>query len=450
LTKIFIDIHFTMAKANKKKKGKQKANNKATEPTSKPKINYAELLVDDEALFSEDVPPREECPICLLPFLCAVSTTKYQECCGKLICTGCYMIGIEKLKQEKIDKLRTQIALGKKVKDKDKEIALCPFCRKREPTSNAEAIKWMEKRMEMNDPVAFHRLASFYRNGEMDLQKDGYKAMELLHKAAELGSIGAHQNLGYAYNLGEYCEKDLAKSIYHYQVAALGGVSIARYNLGSYEVEAGNIQRGMKHFIISAMAGHDMSLDMIKKGYTTGDVTKEDFARALRAHKEAVDEMKSAERDKVTVSGKHREKWKVRNADQKLQFRGALRQATAVDAVDPTPYVVLKNMVIDDLKNDRVYQNLLAETHNECSKFGNVKMLIIPRCGPGAGSIFIEYETAGEGGKIVASLGGIVRRKGGGIEAEYCDPACLSMNNYFMSIQVYETQEAAAHMWEGM
>ena len=88
-------------------------------------------------------------------------------------------------------------------------------------------------------------------------------------------------------------------------------------------------------------------------------------------------------------------------------------------------------MVIDDLKNDHVYQNLLAETHNECSKFGHIKMLIIPRCGPGAGSIFIEYETAEEGGKIVASLGGIVRRKGGGIEAEYCDPACLCMNNYF-------------------
>ena len=231
--------------ANKKKKGKGKQ--KADELTSKTKINYAELLVDDEALFSEDIPPKEECPICLLPFLCAVSTTKYQECCGKLICTGCYMIGIEKLKQEKITKLKNKIALGEKVQEKDKEITLCPFCRKREPTSNAESIKWMKKRMGKNDPVAFHRLASFYRNGAMGLQKDGYKAMELLHKAAELGSIGAHQNLGYAYDLGEYCEKDLAKSIYHYQIAAMGGVTIARYNLGSNEVAASHIQRGMKH-----------------------------------------------------------------------------------------------------------------------------------------------------------------------------------------------------------
>ena len=138
------------------------------------------------------------------------------------------------------------------------------------------------------------------------------------------------------------------------------------------------------------------------------------------------------------------------STSQHLQFRGALRQATAVDMLDPPPYVVLKNMVFDDLKNDAEYQNLLVETHNECSKFGNLKKLLIPRCGPGAGSIFLEYETAEEGGKIVASLGGIVGPKGGGIEAEYCDPACLSVNNYFMSIQVYETQEAAAHMWEGM
>ena len=76
--------------------------------------------------------------------------------------------------------------------------------------------------MDKNDPIAFHRLASFYRNGTMGLQKDGYKAMELLHKAAELGSIDAHQNLGYAYDFGEYCEKDLAKSIYHYQIAVWG------------------------------------------------------------------------------------------------------------------------------------------------------------------------------------------------------------------------------------
>lgn len=74
-----------------------------------------------------------------------------------------------------------------------------------------------------------------------------------------------------------------------------------------------------------------------------------------------------------------------------LYIRGALRHASsalATTEIDPTPYVELKNMIVDDLTNDVKYQNLVVDTHNVCSKFGDLKMLIIPRCGPGAGSIF--------------------------------------------------------------
>ena len=74
--------------ANKKKKGKGKQKGNST-----PK---KEVIIDDETLFNGDPPPKEECPICLLPFRCAVSQAKYQECCGKLICTGCFLVGIKK------------------------------------------------------------------------------------------------------------------------------------------------------------------------------------------------------------------------------------------------------------------------------------------------------------------------------------------------------------------
>ena len=39
----------------------------------------------------------------------------------------------------------------------------------------------------------------------------------------------------------------------------------ARHNLGVLEIDAGNIQRAVKHFIISAEGGDDMSLKNVRK-----------------------------------------------------------------------------------------------------------------------------------------------------------------------------------------
>ena len=58
-----------------------------------------------------------------------------------------------------------------------------------------------------------------------------------------------------------------------------------------------NMDQAMKHFMIAACAGDDESLKEIQEGYMNGHVAKEDFAKALRAHKDAVDEMKSDQRD---------------------------------------------------------------------------------------------------------------------------------------------------------
>ena len=49
--------------------------------------------------------------------------------------------------------------------------------------------------------------------------------------------------------------------------------------------------------MISAAVGCDESLKEIQKGYVNGQVTKDDFEKALRSHKEASDEMKSDQRE---------------------------------------------------------------------------------------------------------------------------------------------------------
>ena len=52
-------------------------------------------------------------------------------------------------------------------------------------------------------------------------------------------------------------------------------------------VNFGNISTGKKHFMIAAAQGNDLALENVKQGYMKGHVTKDDFAKALRAHKDA-------------------------------------------------------------------------------------------------------------------------------------------------------------------
>ena len=94
----------------------------------------------------------------------------------------------------------------------------------------------------------------------------------------------------------------MKKAKFYGELAAMRGHASARYNLGNEEYNAGNMDRAVKHWMISAGAGHDKSLQNIRKCYTNGHATKDDFERALRAHKEAKDEMKSDQRDASFVA----------------------------------------------------------------------------------------------------------------------------------------------------
>ena len=94
---------------------------------------------------------------------------------------------------------------------------------------------------------------------------------------------------------------DAKKARYYYGLAAMGGHVKARHNLGAIEYDAGNVDRAMKHFMIAAGAGYDLSLDEIRKCFLNCHATKDDFEKALRAHKDAKDEMKSDQRDAAAV-----------------------------------------------------------------------------------------------------------------------------------------------------
>ena len=92
-------------------------------------------------------------------------------------------------------------------------------------------------------------------------------------------------------------EKDEKESKYYFELAAMGVDVFSRHNLGCVENNAGNFDRAMKHWIISARAGDDDSLKEIRECFLEGHVTKEEFEKALRAHQVSNDEMKSEQRE---------------------------------------------------------------------------------------------------------------------------------------------------------
>ena len=241
------------------------------------KKRAAELY--DERLFNQP-PPREECPICMLP-LPVYERGKYtgvsfRSCCGKNICDGCECAMVESGAKD-----------------------LCPFCKTPPAESDEEEVKRVMKLTEKGNTGAHYFLAGFYAQGIKGMPQDRAKANELHLKAGELGCADAYCNLGSAYILGRGVEIDMKKAKHYYELAAMNGDIKARHILGMMEGQDGTHHRAMKHYVISARAGCKDSLDAVKKGYMAGHVTKEEYANTLREYQESRDNMKSDARDKA-------------------------------------------------------------------------------------------------------------------------------------------------------
>lgn len=240
-------------------------------------------ISEGDKLF-QDPPPREDCPICMLPMpyksgLCDVNMV-YHSCCGKVICTGCLVAAEVEI-------------------DKGKMKELCAFCRVAPISLDNEEINRYKKRMKLNDSGAFFMLGGAYARAELGLQEDMSKTLELWNKAADLGSLKAHYSIGIMYNIGDGVERDLDKAIHHWKLAAMGGHEMARQHLGMAEIQSGNIDRAMKHFMIAARSGEKYSLKVVGDGYKAGHVTKDEYTRTLRAYQETQEGMKSTQRTKA-------------------------------------------------------------------------------------------------------------------------------------------------------
>ncbi|EJK56462.1 hypothetical protein THAOC_23643, partial [Thalassiosira oceanica] len=134
---------------------------------------------------------------------------------------------------------------------------------------------------------------------KLGLQKDMRKAVELFTKAAELGSIEALFDLGNAYYNGDGVQEDKGKAAELYKKAAMQGHVVGRHNLGNHEGRKGNYDRAVRHYLISAKMGYEKSVQNIKRALMQGCATKEQYAEAMNGYQDAVEEMKSHDRDEA-------------------------------------------------------------------------------------------------------------------------------------------------------
>ncbi|EJK50322.1 hypothetical protein THAOC_30725 [Thalassiosira oceanica] len=230
----------------------------------------------DEQLYSQghERPEGEFCPICTLPIPLRVDKhSAFNACCMKRVCRGCDLAA------------RKRGMFG------------CPFCRSPRPAGDADELAMVQTRVAKKDPEAINFLGEKFAHGELGLQKDIRRAIALWTKAAELGSIKALFNLGFVYHHGEGVQQDTVKAVQFYKKSAMQGSAIARHNLGCIEGEKGNHDRAVRHFLISAKMGLKDSVDNIKMAFAGGLATKEQYAEAMKGYRDAVEEMKSHDRD---------------------------------------------------------------------------------------------------------------------------------------------------------
>ena len=175
---------------------------------------------------------------------------------------------------------------------------LCAFCRRPSPTLD-EQIKQLINLMDNGNAEALNQLGTSYDDGTLGLPQDIVKAHKLYLKAGELGSGTAYYNLGHAYRRGDGVEVDQKKAKHYYELAAMNGCVEARYNLGVFEWNAINNRRAMKHFMIAAKAGHEMSVGKVKEGFHRMLLTKDEYEGTLQAYKKSHDEIHNEMRDKA-------------------------------------------------------------------------------------------------------------------------------------------------------
>ena len=245
------------------------------------RINDGELTSpSDEDLF-EQPPPSEDCQVCFLQLPCLSNGQVYMACCGKVICSGCYFT------------LSEENPTG--------SAFLCVYCREPTPETEDDMVERYVDRFDVNDAGAICSVGCFYQSGKFGFEQSYAKALRCWRQAGELGSVESYCNIADVYDNGRGVERDQERAWHYYELAAMGGIVPARYNLGVTEGLIGNMDRALKHHMIAIKSGCAESLKKIKHLHWNGHATANEYELALRSYHVYVDEIKSEQRDRAAA-----------------------------------------------------------------------------------------------------------------------------------------------------
>ena len=255
----------------------------AHRPKHKKECRKRAAELHDEKLFKQPPPQYGDCPICCIRVPSLDKGWRYMACCGKVICSGCIYAPRYNDKGNKVNN------------------ETCPFCRNPYPIRDMETNERLKKRVEAGDAQAIYSVGGYHRVGAYCFPQDMDKALELWHRAAELGFAKSYNNIGHAYNNGIGVEVDKKKAMHYFELAAMGGNEGARHNLGINEGKARNLERALKHLMIAVRDGQPESLEVIKGLYSKGCVSKQDYTKALQAYQTYLGEITSEQRDEAAA-----------------------------------------------------------------------------------------------------------------------------------------------------
>ncbi|EJK65355.1 hypothetical protein THAOC_13793 [Thalassiosira oceanica] len=226
-------------------------------------------------------PEGDRCPICFdLIELPVDEHSKTNACCMKGVCNGCFLAAHQRGMLDR-----------------------CPFCRTPTPADDASTLAMIQKRVHKGDVLAKSILGDKFYHGKLGLAKNVPRGIELWTEAAELGSVHAHFELGVVYHTGDGVEEDKPRGIQYWQKAAMKGDTESRHNLGVAEYQNGNFKLAAQHWMVSTKMGFEKSLNHIKDMFKKGHATKAQYAEALLGYRDAVEEVKSPQREEAKRLG---------------------------------------------------------------------------------------------------------------------------------------------------
>ena len=230
-----------------------------------------------------DLPPQEDCPICMNALPIQAKLHRYANCCGKTICGGCSFQHQMKSVEQAAERGQTLVSPA------------CAFCRKPIAQSDEELLARGYKRIQLKDPNATLSLAmkcGFGLHGLSDL------FIDLIREAADLGFPPAQYQLGCYHDYGsmglEQNEKEGRK---YYEKAVEGGHILSLHNLGCILNASGNHVAAMRHWRLAASGGSTCSMDDLIECFEEGFLHHSDLAATMQVMYRSRAEMKSDHRD---------------------------------------------------------------------------------------------------------------------------------------------------------